>query len=143
MVSNISNNENTLKSMLSVMNSDNYTIDKSILYCTYKNKDNIYQYTNILDNFRDYFEQYLVEMEVPKKFYYQPAAFAENYYGTADLDFLVLYFAKMTSLFEFTKPKIKVLPSSRLLEINRLFTEYKDEVKDSYNNPDEYVKPIL
>lgn len=143
MVSNISNNENTLKSMLSVMNSDNYTIDKSILYCTYKNKDNIYQYTNILDNYRDYFEQYLVEMEVPKKFYYQPAAFAENYYGTADLDFLVLYFAKMTSLFEFTKPKIKVLPSSRLLEINRLFTEYKDEVKDSYNNPDEYVKPIL
>ena len=62
-----------------------------------------------------------VEMEVPKKFYYQPAAFAENYYGTADLDFLVLYFAKMTSLFEFTKPKIKVLPSSRLLEINRLY----------------------
>ena len=29
---------------------------------------------------------------------------------------------------KFTKKKIKVLPKSRLLELNRLFIEYKEEV---------------
>lgn len=139
MIKNASQNENTLKSMISVMDSDNYTIDKALLYCTYDNENFHVAYLNILDDYADYFEQYLETIEVPKKYFYQPAAFAENYYGSADLDFLILYFAKMTDLSEFNRDKIKILPKSRLVEINRLFVQYRDYVKEKYNNPDKFM----
>ena len=140
MVSNVSNNDKTLKTMLMNLESDNYTIDKILLYCNYKN-ENIFSFGNILDDYRDYFEQYLVEVDVPKRFFYQPAAFAENYYGTPDLDFLVLYFAKIPTLFDFTKDKIKVLPNSRLLELNKLFVQYKTIVDKSYREPVMFIPP--
>lgn len=141
-VTNISNKETTLKSMLSLMNSDNYTIDRSVLYCNYKDETFTIEFGSILDNYRDYFERYLVDSDVPESMYYQPAAFAEKLYGTPDLDFLILYFAKMVSLFEFKKPKIKVLPKHKLLEINRLFVEYKSVVDNSYKNPTKFIEEI-
>lgn len=133
-VSNVSSNEKTLKNMLTVIPDDNYTIDKTLLYCKYESDTQV-ELGNILDIYRDYFEKFLITMDIPEKFYYQPAAFSENYYGTPDLDFVVLYFANMTSLFEFNKPKIKVLDKTRLLELNRLFVAYNNQVTDSYNNP--------
>ena len=134
---NISSREKSVKSMLSLLESDNYTVDKTILYCNYK--DNIVSFGNILDNYRDYFEQFLVDTDVSEDMYYQPALFAETYYGTPDLDFLVLYFAKMVSIFDFKKSKIKELPRAKILEINRLFIEYKNSVSGSYKNPEDYV----
>jgi len=134
-----SSKEKTVKNIISVLDSDNYSIDKTILYCNY-NGLNYISFGNILDSYRDYFNQYLVETSLSKKFYYQPAAFAENYYGTASLDFLVLYFANITSLFDFNVPKIKVLPKSKLIEINKLFTQFKITVEDSYKNPVSYIE---
>lgn len=138
-VTNTSDKEVTLKNMLTAMPSDNYTIDKTLLFGDYDDQS-IISIGNILNNYRDYFESMLIEVDVPERFYYQPAAFSENYYGTPGLDFMVLYFARMSSMFEFTKPKIKVLPSNKLIEINRLFTEYKKTVDNSYDNPTEYIK---
>lgn len=140
MANNVSNNAKTIKDMFAKLPSDNYVVDKSILYCTYNSNNYQLEFGNIIDDFRDYFEKYLVEVDLPKKFYYQPAAFSQNYYGTPDLDFLVLYFSKCMSLFEFNKEKIKVLPASRLLEINRLFVEFKNDVNESYNNPTKYIE---
>ena len=140
---NSSSKEKTVKNMFALLDNDNYTIDKTLLYCDYNETGFQIEFSNIMNNYRDYFEQYLEEMEVPERFFYQPAAFSENYYGTPDLDFVVLYFAKMKSLFEFTKKKIKVLPKSRLLELNRLFIEYKEEVKDSYENPTPFVEDTI
>lgn len=139
MISNVSSKEKSLKGYILMADSDNYTIDKTLLYCNYKDKSIQVAYSTILDNYRDYFEQYLEDVEVPEKYFYQPAAFSEYYYGTPDLDFLVLYFAKLFSMFDFTRKKIKALPPSRLVELNRLFVEYREEVKDSYNNPDEFL----
>lgn len=141
-VNNVSSKEKTIKGMYSLLESDTYTIDKVIKYCKYDN-DIIVSFGNILDNYKDYFDQFLEEITLDPKFYYQPAAFAESYYGTPDLDFLVLYFANMTTLFQFNTKKIKVLPPSRLLEINRLFIEYKSIVKDSYSSPTEYIEEPL
>lgn len=138
--SNISNREKTVKTMFSLLEDDSYTIDKTLFYCYYKSTDKMVELGNVLDNYRDYFELYLVDADVPEEMYYQPAMFAEKYYGTADLDFLVLYFAKMVSLFEFRVPKIKVLPKSRILEINKLFTQYKKDVSGSYKNPQIYIE---
>ena len=140
---NSSSKEKTVNNMFALLDNDNYTIDKTLLYCDYNETGFQIEFSNIMNNYRDYFEQYLEEMEVPERFFYQPAAFSENYYGTPDLDFVVLYFAKMKSLFEFTKKKIKVLPKSRLLELNRLFIEYKEEVKDSYENPTPFVEDTI
>ena len=139
-VKNVSSNEKTIKGMYQLLDSDNYTIDKFIYYCTYNGNEFQIQLGNILDNYRDYFDRFLIKMSVPEKFFYQPAAFAENYYGTPDLDFLVLYFAKMSSLFDFTQSEITVLPKDKILEINRLILKYKDDVKNSYDHPTEYME---
>lgn len=137
---NASNKEKTIKNMVEAIPGDSWTIDKILLYGNYLGKGNIIV-GNILDNYRDYFEQFVVEVDLDPKFYYQPMAFAENYYGTPDLDFLVMYFSNIPTLFEFNKKKIKVLPKSYLLEINRIMTQYKKEVQESKENPIEY-KPI-
>lgn len=142
MVKNSSSSEKTVKSMFTALSDDNWTIDKTLLYGKY-NKKAVLVIGDILENFRDYFEQFVVEVDVPERFYYQPAAFAEFYYGTADLDFLVLQFARMTTLFEFTRPKITVLDRSRLIEFNKLTATYKPEVLESYKNPQEYLSSIF
>lgn len=139
-VVNISSKEKTIKTMYQLLDSDNYTIDKFIYYCEYNGDDYQVELGNILDNYRDYFEQFLITMTIPDKFFYQPAAFAENYYGTPDLDFLVLYFAKMQTLFQFNKSEIKVLPKDKILEINRLIVQYKESVLESYKNPSKYLE---
>ena len=145
-ISNVSNKEKTIKSMYSSLDSDIYSIDKTLFYCNYSNRNDqagyVVQFEDILDNYRDYLETKLVDADVPKSMYYQPAAFAEMYYGTPDLDFLVLYFAKMVSLFEFKKSQIKVLPKAELLKINKLFIAYKSAVENSYKNPVDYIKEI-
>lgn len=140
---NISNSEKTLKELLEAMPSDIYVIDRFITYCKYKYENYQIQLNNILDKYYDYFENTegtLIKIDVPKKFYYQPAAFAENYYGTPDLDWLVLYFSKTTTLFDFNKPEIKILAKSHLVDIIRIMNEYSKDVEDSYNNPIQYIE---
>jgi hypothetical protein len=51
---------------------------------------------------------------------------------------MVLYFAKMTSLFEFNQSKIKILPLTSLLDLNKLIVFEKDKVRNSKSNPTEY-----
>lgn len=139
-ITNVSSKEKTIKNMYQLLASDNYIVDNFIYYCKYNTDDYQIELGNILDDYRDYFEQYLEEADVDKDFYYQPAAFAENYYGTPDLDFLVLYFAKISTMFEFDMPKIMVLPRDRMLEINRLMITYRNEIEKSYENPTKYLE---
>jgi hypothetical protein len=89
----------------------------------------------ILDEYRDYFENFLIDISVPEEYYYSPTLFAENQYGTPDLDFLVLYFAKMTSLFEFNKPVIKFLPVTSLSDLNKLIVQNRVNVRNSKADP--------
>lgn len=141
-VKNVSTKEKTIRGMAALFDSDAYVIDKCIMYGNYDGDFDVVV-SNILDLYKPYFDMFLDEIEIDKKYFYQPAAFAEHYYGTPDLDFLVLYFAGMKSLFEFTREKIKVLPPTRLLDINRIFVEYKSAIKESYNNPTQYIEPAL
>lgn len=137
MASNQSSKEKTIKTMMDALPQDTWNRDKELFYGNYNGL--IIGSDNILNNFRDYFDQFLVDADVPEKFFYQPAAFAEFYYGTPDLDYLVLYFANMMSLFEFNKEKIKVLPRSRLVEYNKLLTTYKDKITESHKNPEKII----
>ena len=137
MAKNISSEKFTVKEELSALNSDIWCADRFLLYGNYLDKI-ILPDGSILDDFYDYFTNFLEEVELPERFYYQPAAFSENYYGTPDLDFLVLYFAQIPTLFEFNKKKIKVLPVTKLNELNQIAINYKLKVKNSYDNPIKY-----
>ena len=128
---NVSSKEKTIKSMYQILQNENYTLDKFIYYCEYGNNTAV-ELGNILDNYRSYFEKFLVTATLPEKFYYQPAAFAENYYGTPDLDFLVMYFSKIYTILDFNIPEIKVLPKDKILEVNRIIVKHKKEVDKSY-----------
>jgi hypothetical protein len=108
-----------------------------MLHCNYLNAV-ILPDGFILDEYRDYFENFLIDIAVPKEFYYSPTLFAESQYGTADLDFLVLYFAKMNSLFEFNRPVIKFLPVTSLSDLNKLIVQNRLNVRNSKTNPTLY-----
>jgi len=108
-----------------------------MLHCNYLNAV-ILPDGFILDEYRDYFENFLIDVNVPEEFYYSPTLFAENQYGTADLDFLVLYFAKMNSLFEFNRPVIKFLPVTSLSDLNKLIVQNRLNVRNSKTNPTLY-----
>jgi len=139
MAKNISSDATTINRMLASMSNDIWTIDRTVYYINYNNKS-IIQNGSILDDYGDYFEQFTETVEVPERFFYSPSYFSEFMYGTPDLDFLVLYFAKMTTLFEFNQSKIKFLPKSRLIELNQLMNFKKKDVEKSYSNPEEVLE---
>jgi hypothetical protein len=143
MAKNNSNREKTIKTTLRAIPGDIWNIDSVSLYSLY---DNIAVMPDgfILDEYRDYFENLLEEIRLEERFYYSPSLFAENYYGTADLDFLVLYFAGMKSLHEFNTPSVRVLPTTALVDINKLVAKERLNVRRSKDNPTVYdrVDPI-
>jgi len=137
MPKNGSNIEKTIKNKMRLMAGDFWTVDNISLYSNYLDIA-ILPDGFILDSYKDYFEQYLEEIELKEEFHYSPTLFSEIYYGTPDLDFLVLYFAGIPSLFEFDSNKIKVLPITILTDLNKLIVVYKNTVKESKVNPTEY-----
>lgn len=120
------------------LNTDTFCIDNLILYMNYMD---IAQMPSgyILDDYREYFETLLVETDVPEIYFYAPAAYAKYLYGSPELDFLVLYFAKMQTALDFKQSRIKILPPERLNEINQLILLNKDKVVDSKKNPPAYL----
>lgn len=140
MVKNSSNSTKTINELITALPGDTWSIDNLIMYCNYNNTGILPEY-NILDDYRDYFEQngFIHEVPLDTKFHYSPQAFAYNYYGTADLDFLVMYFGKVTTLFEFNTPTIKVLASDRLKDLNNLIIAHKEQVKLNNIEPPLYT----
>ena len=138
MAKNLSTDKKTLKESLGAFDSDIWCPDRYLLYCNYLDKV-ILPDGNILDDYYDYFQQFLEEINVPEEYFYKPAAFSEMYYGTPDLDFLIMYFAQIPTLLEFNRKKIKILPLTRLSELNQLATTHKKKVEESYSNPIKYT----
>ena len=136
-VKNNSESARTVKAMWELLPSDNWSIDRGLTYCCYNNAS-VVQDDLILDKYYSYFEQYLIEIEIDEKYYYSPQLFANDYYGDPGLDYLVLYFAGLSSNFEFNKPRIKVLEYSHLKDLNQLYTFYRKSIDESKTNPTVY-----
>ena len=134
MAKNISTTKKTINEVYSATDSDNWNADRYIIYGNYLD-ESILPISNILDEYFDYFQTLLIDVDIDEKFFYQPAAFSNYLYGTPDLDFMVLYFAQIPTFLDFNRKKIKVLPQSRLGEINQLANVYKETVQKSYNSP--------
>lgn len=139
MPTNKSNNEKTIRDEMLAMKSDVWNVDSFSTYNVYMDQV-VLPSGFILDEYRDHFELSLEEIELDDKYHYSPTLFAEDYYGTADLWFLVLYFAKMKSLFEFNTPTIKVIPNSALVDLNKVLVKHSAEVKESRSNPDVFAR---
>ena len=135
---NNSNKEKTFKNKMRAMPGDFWTIDQISLYSNYLGIA-ILPDGFILDEYRDYFEQFLEEIPLDERYHYSPTLFAYEYYGAAELDFLVLYFANMSTVFDFNTKTIKVLPPTLLVDLNRLIIKYKKEVQNSKINPTKYT----
>ena len=139
MPKNNSNTEKTFKGKMRAMTGDFWIIDNISMYSNYLDiamlPDGF-----ILDDYKDYFDQFVEEITLDEKYYYTPTLFANDYYGTSELDFLVLYFANMSSLFDFKTTTIKVLPITSLTDLNKLIVEYKTQVKNSKAYPTKYVE---
>lgn len=131
---NVSNNEKTVKNMFRMCTSDNWSLYRVTVFMKYQS-NTIFPYYNILDNFREYFNSQLVTVDLDEKFYYQPTKFAEYYYGDPLLDWIVLYFANIPTLFEFNKKQIKVLPVTSMNDVNQIIVKYRDMVAQSNTNP--------
>lgn len=137
-LTNPSAKETTVKDMVSLLPSDMWSLDRVLYYCKY-NDAAIVQCGLLLEKFRDYFSQYLDTVGVDEKYYYCPQRFAEDFYGDAGLDFLVLYFAGMTCNLDFCKPSIKVLRYDKMKEINQMIVRYKNEIDGSREDPPSYT----
>lgn len=136
---NQSNREKTVKSTLRAIPADTWTVDNVTLLCSYKDQI-VLPEGFILDDYRDHFEQFLEEVDLPEEFWYSPTMFSESIYGTPDLDFLVLYFAGIPTLFDFNKPRIRILPPTALADLNKLIVDRRPEVRQSRVRPREYVE---
>lgn len=134
---NLSSDASSIRKMMTSFNSDLWDIDRVLYYCEYR-KSAIVQSDILLNKYRNYFDQYIETIKLDSKYYYCPQRFAEDFYGDAGLDFLVLYFANMTSLFEFNTPTIKVLRYDKLKDFNKLVTKYKTDIDNSKKNPTDY-----
>jgi len=144
MPKNKSDREKTIKSQILEMEGDFWKIDAVETLANYTNRA-IIPDGLILDDFRDYFENFIEEIPLDPKYHYSPTWFAEDYYGSADLDFLVLYFAKIPTLFEFNTATINVISKSALTDLNKLMVQYRSIITDSRANPKDYqeIDPII
>ena len=139
MATNHSNKASSVYEEFQSLSNDTWSLDNLLMFCNYQ-KISILPDFSILDEYSDYLQQedFIETVELDEKYYYSPQAFAEDYYGTADLDFLVLYFARIDSMFSFNRKKIRVLKRERLSDINRIIVKNKERVKENRNNPTVY-----
>jgi hypothetical protein len=99
----------------------NSTIEAKDFFLTAKYDNQVtFKYRNILLDYYDYFEEELETIDLEKKYHYQPAMLSEDLYGTPDLDFAILFFSGISSLKDFDKPRIKVLPASRVADLIKI-----------------------
>ena len=139
MATNHSNKASSVYEEFQSLSNDTWSLDNLLMFCNYQ-KISILPDFSILDEYSDYLqkEDFIETVELDEKYYYSPQAFAEDYYGTADLDFLVLYFARIDSMFSFNRKKIRVLKRERLSDINRIIVKNKERVKENRSNPTVY-----
>ncbi len=141
MATNHSNKASSVYEEFQYLSNDTWSLDNLLMFCNYQ-KMSVLPDFSILDEYSDYLyqEDFLETVELDETYYYSPQAFAEDYYGTADLDFLVLYFARIDSIFSFNRKKITVLKRERLADINRIIVKNKERIKENRSNPTLYQK---
>lgn len=104
----------------------------------------LFKYKNILLDYYDYFEGELEDFDLEAQYHYQPALLSEKLYGTPDLDFAILFFAGVTSVKDFDKPRIKILPASKVGDLIKIKSIANQRVKESLDNPEVYlVEPLI
>lgn len=134
MLTNRSDNKSTIKEAIDISEFDTWNDNKMYTLCNYRNEF-IVPDEFILDGYKKILSTELIEVPLKEEFRYQPAAFSADYYGTPELDFLVMYFSGIHTLLDFDKPKIKVLPEHMIRKLLEIVEKNKDKVEESKTNP--------
>lgn len=134
---NKSTEATTLIGEYNQLNSDNWTLDRVLTYVKYQS-NLVVPYENILDNYNDYFDKYLIEVEIDSKYFYKPTMYAYYYYGDASFWWILLYYSKIPTALDFNKKKIKILPKDKLKDLNQIFINYKEYINEVNNTPLEF-----
>jgi len=130
--------DQTLNTYISTMYGYMFSIGNLSTYSTY-NDSIIVSKPTILSDFLPFLKNYAIKVELDKKYYQRPNLFALEYYGAAELEWLVLYVSGISHPVDFTHAIIEVLPVNILNDINKLITLYKKEVQNSKANPEKYA----
>lgn len=126
-----------------LLNNTSIDVKDFFIQANYDNQI-IFKYKNILLDYYDYFKEELETIDLEKQYHYQPALLSEKLYGTPDLDFAILFFAGITNVKDFDRPKIKVLPASKVGDLIKIKSIANQRVKESLTNPQVYVaEPLL
>jgi hypothetical protein len=115
-----------------------FNIGNLSTYTVYEDKFLVSKPT-ILQRFLPFFKYYATKITLDPKYYQKPNLFALDYYGSSELEWLVLFVSGVSHPIDFNLPIIEVLPVNILNDLNKLITLYKGEVQNSKNNPDAYT----
>lgn len=130
--------DQTINSYINTMYSYMFSIGNLSTYTVYDDKFLVAKPT-ILQMFLPFFKNYAKKINVDPKYYQKPNLFALDYYGAAELEWLVLFVSGIGHPVDFNRPIIDVLPISILNDLNKLITLYKKEVQNSKNYPESYT----
>ena len=97
----------------------------------------------ILMDYLPFFKQYSIRIELEQKYHQKPNLFAYDYYGSSELEWLVLFISGIGSPIDFNTNHIDVLPVNILTDINKLIVISKDEVNNSKYNPVKIERPLI
>lgn len=129
--------DQTINSYLSTLFSYPFALSNLSTFSVY-NDSIIVSNTTIFNNFLPFFKSYSVKLRLDPRYYQKPNLLALEYYGAAELEWLVLMVSGISNPIDFTVPVIDILPVSMLKDLNKLITLHREDVQFSKNNPERF-----
>lgn len=124
----------TLKENIITSYFKSFDVNSMHTMCNYRNQ--LFTYDKcILDDYREVLNNLTIEIDLDSKYFYKPSLFAQDMYGEAGLDFLVLYMSGIFSSIDFNKTKIRFLPPEFLSIIKKIIIDNREKVRSSNENP--------
>jgi hypothetical protein len=134
--------DQTLNAYINTLYGYTFNISNLSTYTVYNDSILVAKPT-ILNHFLPFFKSYSIKMKIDEKYYQKPNLFALDYYGSSELEWLVLYVSGISHPIDFNHSIIDVLPVSMLNDLNKLVTLYKKEVQESRNKPEAYTSSTI
>jgi len=105
--------------------SDTYSINNNIIFKMY----------NILNEYRGLLLSDLITVTIPDEEFLIPERTALNYYGSADLWYIILYANGMKDKYEYTRKNVKILSNNSLTLVNSIIEDNMERLKLYRNSP--------
>lgn len=132
----------TIRSAITSSSNLKWDVNSFLLYCNYKDTGFLPDVCT-LDNYRDVLMEMCTYIPLEEKYHYKPQLFALDYYGSSNMDFVVLYFSGLYSATEFATDKIRVMPPEHLRYLSEIITLHEQDIKENRVSPVRYADLTL